>query len=271
MLLSCYIRFPYKQPVTRARLAFRLLPASPPAFILHASLLHSCCNSISISEVGGSNLKISGLRLSVPFSATQNLAYLPCRIAGDSSTFLFFSGGGVSEKNAPRLTPNRLFSSRLYGQFCPHFPVLSSRSAFMRFEPSHVAIKMFPSHAHVPCSAPAPRGPRTLRGAVAGVPPSLGSPVSSRAEPGVPPRELFPSRCCQKACVFPAQPGGRGECAYHRRQSLEPGCFQSLQPSFLLLDQAKFGLPDSEPDDARVRDRNRLAAERVRFMLGEAA
>jgi len=216
-------------------------------------------------------LKISGLRLSVPFSATQNLAYLPCRIARDGSTFLFFSGGGVSEKNAPRHTPKTLFSSRLYGQFCPYFPLLFSRSALMRFENYHDAAKMFPSHPQVPYSAPAPRTPRTLRGAVAGVPPSLESRVSSRAEPGALRRELFLPRCCQKACVFPAQPGCRGECAYHRRQSLEPRCFQSLQPSFLLLDQAKFGLPDSEPDDARVRDRNRLAAERMRFMLGEAA
>jgi hypothetical protein len=39
----------------------------------------------------------------------------------------------------------------------------------------------------------------------------------------------------------------------------------------LLLDQAKFGLPDSEPDDGRVRDRHRLASERVRFMLEDAA
>ena len=141
----------------------------------------------------------------------------------------------------------------------------------MRFENYHDAAKMFPSHPRVPCLAPAARTPRTLRGAVVGVRPSLESRVSLRAEPGVLHREFFLPRCCQKACVFPAQPGGQGECAYHRRQSLEPCCFQSLQPSFLLLDQAKFGLPDSEPDDARVRDRNRLAAERLRFMLGEAA
>jgi hypothetical protein len=38
----------------------------------------------------------------------------------------------------------------------------------------------------------------------------------------------------------------------------------------LLLDQAKFGLPDTEPDDGHVQDRHRLAAERVRFLLGEA-
>ncbi len=92
-----------------------------------------------------------------------------------------------------------------------------------------------------------------------------------RTHPGVLRRELFLPRCCQKACVFPAQPGGDGECAYHRRQSLEPDCFQSQQPTLLLLDQAKFGLPDDEPDDGRVTDRHRLAEERVQFMLGDAA
>jgi hypothetical protein len=39
----------------------------------------------------------------------------------------------------------------------------------------------------------------------------------------------------------------------------------------LLLDQAKFGLPDSEPDDSRVRDRHRLASERIKFLLEDAA
>ena len=84
-------------------------------------------------------------------------------------------------------------------------------------------------------------------------------------------RDSYVARCRHKACVFPAEAGAHGECAHHRRQSAEPGCFQSFQPSFLLLDQAKFGLPDTEPDDGRVQDRNRLAAERVRFLLGEVA
>jgi len=39
----------------------------------------------------------------------------------------------------------------------------------------------------------------------------------------------------------------------------------------LLLDQAKFGLADTEPDDGRIADRRRLAAERVQFMLEDAA
>jgi hypothetical protein len=39
----------------------------------------------------------------------------------------------------------------------------------------------------------------------------------------------------------------------------------------LLLDQAKFGLPESEPDDSRIRDRHRLAMEHVRSMLEDDA
>ena len=119
----------------------------------------------------------------------------------------------------------------------------------MLFESHHEAANVFRPDLRVPPSAP----------------PSL------RAHHGVLRRELFLPRCCQKGCVFPAQPGADGECAYHRRQSLEPDCFQSQPPTFLLLDQARFGLPDTEPDDGRFRDRHRLAEERFQFMLGEAA
>jgi hypothetical protein len=131
------------------------------------------------------------------------------------------------------------------------------------------AAKLFPSRSCVLRPASSRRGSRRLDRAAAGLRSPLESHTSLQAQPRV--ADPFPSRCRQKACVFPAQRGGRGECAYHRRQSLEPDCFESLQPSFLLLDQAKFGLPDSEPDDGRVRDRHRLATERVEFMLGDAA
>jgi len=141
----------------------------------------------------------------------------------------------------------------------------------MRFENYQDAAKLFSFPSHVSCPVPPPRAPSALHCRAAGARLLLESRASLRARPRVLGQECFQSRCCQKACVFPAQPGGRGECAYHRRQSLEPGFFQSVQPSSLLLDQAKFGLPDSEPDDGRVRDRHRLAAERVRFMLGDTA
>lgn len=111
------------------------------------------------------------------------------------------------------------------------------------------------------------QGPCNLQPAAAGGRLPLRPPASPLARPG----SLSSARCIEKGCVFPAEPGGRGECAYHRRQSLEPNCFNSQQPTRLLLEQARFGLPDSVPDDTRARDRRRLAAERVRFMLEDGA
>src|SRR5208337_1872568 len=149
MLLFRYKRFLYNHPVPPARLDFDLWPASPAAFVLHASLLPSDCVPYPLSEPGGADLKQSGLLRSVPFSATQNLAYLPCRRGSYGSTFPFFSGGGVSKKTAARNPSKILLCSQLYWQVCPHFPVLFSRSAFMRFEDYHDAAKLFPSHPHV--------------------------------------------------------------------------------------------------------------------------
>ena len=140
----------------------------------------------------------------------------------------------------------------------------------MRFE-NYDASKLLSIRTRVYHPATLPRTSPTPRCATARVRPLPELRTSLRARPKVLGRETFPSRCRQKACVFPAQLSGCGECAYHRRQSLEPDFFQSMQPSSLLLDQAKFGLPDSEPEDGRVRDRHRLAAERVRFILGDAA
>lgn len=78
-------------------------------------------------------------------------------------------------------------------------------------------------------------------------------------------------RCREKGCVFPAKPDGNGKCFYHRLQQLEPNMFESLQPTVLMLEQVKFGLPEDEPDDSRVVDRNRQAAERAAFLWEEAA
>jgi len=141
----------------------------------------------------------------------------------------------------------------------------------MVFENHHQAANVFRPDPRVLPPALPQQGSGGPRRAAAGGPPPLAPHASLRAQPGAVRPELFLPRCRQKACVFPAQPGGDGECAYHRLQSLEPACFQSQQPTFLLLDQAKFGLPDDEPDDGRVRDRHRMAEERVEFMLGDAA
>ncbi len=141
----------------------------------------------------------------------------------------------------------------------------------MRFESHHQAAHVFQPDLPVPPPAPSQPGSGRLHRAAAGGRPPLEPHALLPAHPGALRRELFLPRCCQKACIFPAQAGSEGECAYHHRQSLEPGCFESQQPTLLLLDQAKFGLPDDEPDDGRVRDRHRLAEERVQFMLGDAA
>ncbi len=62
-----------------------------------------------------------------------------------------------------------------------------------------------------------------------------------------------------------------GRCFYHYLELREPALFESYQPTLLLLDQAKFGLPDSEPDNSRARDRHQQASERREFLLDEAA
>jgi len=140
----------------------------------------------------------------------------------------------------------------------------------MPYENCRKAARLFSSRPGVFCPGPASSTRRVFGRTPTGVRPP-DSCASLRAPAGSLRRHAYSFRCRHKACVFPAQPGTHGECVYHHRQLVEPGCFQSLQPSSLLLDQAKFGLPDKEPDDGRVQDRNRLAAERVRFMLGESA
>jgi len=77
-----------------------------------------------------------------------------------------------------------------------------------------------------------------------------------------------PSRCDEKGCVFPAAGPGKKKCLAHGRAESEPKHFGSFQPTMLLLDRAKFGLPgpDSEPDDSKARDRQRWVAEREAFL-----
>jgi hypothetical protein len=72
--------------------------------------------------------------------------------------------------------------------------------------------------------------------------------------------------------VFPAAGGGIGKCRQHQRQYREPALFSSVQPSTLLLDRAKFGLPDSdsEPRVSRSSDRRRLTKLWQAFREGAA-
>ena len=80
--------------------------------------------------------------------------------------------------------------------------------------------------------------------------------------------EFVAGRCRVRGCVYPAGPTGM--CLDHQRQAQEPRFFHSHQPTMLVLDQARFGAPDSELDDTRSHDRRRLAAAREVF-LEEAA
>lgn len=78
--------------------------------------------------------------------------------------------------------------------------------------------------------------------------------------------ESFAPRCSEKGCVFPASPDGSGRCVQHDRQSREPVLFSSLQPTRMVLDRAKFGLPEVEVDTSRAQDRRKLADMRQAFL-----
>ena len=84
--------------------------------------------------------------------------------------------------------------------------------------------------------------------------------------------EAADQRCSEKGCVFPAAGHGTGKCRQHQRQHREPALFSSLQPSTLLLDRAKFGLPDSdsEPRVSPSSDRRRLTKQWQAFLEGAA-
>ena len=101
MLLARYRHFDYSYPVGPAPLVRRLEPASSADLLRQPSLVISCRASSFLSEFGRADLKQSGLLNLVPSSATQNLAYLPCRMASHGSTFRFFAGGGAAKKVFP--------------------------------------------------------------------------------------------------------------------------------------------------------------------------
>jgi hypothetical protein len=96
-------------------------------------------------------------------------------------------------------------------------------------------------------------------------------PAPSPPRPAAAPGGIIPlqpefRRCSSKGCVFPAPGGGSGKCWQHQREELEPKHFLSRQPTYLVLDRAKFGLPDEEYDSSRARDRRRLAELREQFL-----
>jgi hypothetical protein len=78
---------------------------------------------------------------------------------------------------------------------------------------------------------------------------------------GRPVLEITFPRCSVKGCIFPAQSGGGELCLIHHLTEKEPKLFLSVQPSLMCLDRAKFGIAESEFDDARGRDRRRLSIQ----------
>jgi len=135
-------------------------------------------------------------------------------------------------------------------------------------EPKNLIPKVKPSilripthHFHTrPTRPPAGFAARSLR-----PPPLFHSPLPV---PSHTVGEFVAGRCCVRGCVYPSGPTGL--CLDHQRQAQEPRFFHSHQPTMLVLDQARFGVPDSELDDTRSHDRRRLAAAREVF-LEEAA
>jgi hypothetical protein len=77
------------------------------------------------------------------------------------------------------------------------------------------------------------------------------------------PASSIPMRCSEKGCVFPAARATKGKCLDHDRRYCVPELFHSFQPTMLLMDQAKYILPDSEFEDSRHLDRRRLADDRL--------
>lgn len=73
-------------------------------------------------------------------------------------------------------------------------------------------------------------------------------------------------RCSEKGCIFPATESGTGKCLSHDLEEREPTFFLSCQPTLLILEQGKFGLPDPDADYSRARDRRRLATLREEFL-----
>jgi len=255
-------------PLLLERFAFDLKPPCCVTSLKLTSLASSDCASSLLSNGWRADLKLDSLS-SLGY-AKLSLPPVPYRMV--SYHVSLSCGGGVFRGTAPSPHHSQTrFPSRNSEPACGHIPDLLSRSIPMRFENDHEAANVFRLDVPVLHAASPRRAPARIHNAAAGGRPPLKPHATLREQTAALRREDFLPRCGQKGCVFPAQPGGDGQCAHHRRQCLEPGCFQSQQPSFLLLDQAKFGLPDSEPDDGRVRDRHRLASERVRFMLEDGA
>ncbi len=103
--------------------------------------------------------------------------------------------------------------------------------------------------------------------------PKTGKGNPPETQEGIDPhRVAIPSpHCAVRGCVYPAAEGDPTRCVYHRRESNEPGMFETLQPSSLMMGRAIFGLPDTEPDDSRRRARRQREKHGEHFGREDAA
>ena len=136
-----------------------LAPNYPRAFWftfpLHSSLPPSGFISSHFSEPWGADLKKSGLLCFGRSSARKNLAYLPCRLARDGSTFHIISGGGKSKKALRlRKPPKTLCPTPLHQQFHRQLSSNLSRSSNMPYDHCRKAARLFSSHLGVVRPAP---------------------------------------------------------------------------------------------------------------------
>ena len=135
-------------------------------------------------------------------------------------------------------------------------------------EPKNLVPKVKPASLRIPTHHFHARHTRPTAGFAARslrTPPLFHSPLPI---PSLTVGEFMAGRCCVRGCVYPSGPAGL--CLDHQRQAQEPRFFQSQQPTMLVMDQVRFGVPDSDPDETRTHDRRRLAAAREAF-LEEAA
>ncbi len=128
-------------------------------------------------------------------------------------------------------------------------------------------IKFVPGPATSLAAQPVSGGTSSRLAEIGGHPPKPASAGPARGSTGVTPS----TRCAVRGCIFPAGAENPPRCLYHQRELTEPKMFETQQPSQLILGHAKFGLPDTEPDDSRLRARWKREKRRDRLTREEAA
>jgi len=227
-----------------------------------------------------------------PFDAAYHTT--SCKSGGTTNLFFFAKSpqGSPPPLRAPGLAgrgaffrpvaqcPSRLLRPGKHGhtgdeETIPTIPISIARSKKRTNYMSNVIFPLPPLAKILPPSSE-PCGALATQRCLAPAPATPGestpSAVPLPAKPAsTPPAPRQSARCPVKGCVFPAPLEGQTMCHYHELLESEGELFQSHQPSHLLALHAPFGIPDTEPDDSRYKDRERQAAEREAFLLDDAA